>query len=180
MVTPDVASTIDDAEVPVNEAERIERDNPAAATFREQLASTLTDMGMPRMPSRTFAALFVTDSGRLTAAELADVLAVSPAAISGAVRYLNRVGMVGRHREPGSRRDHYVVRDDTWQQTYGRRDRLLSQMLVCMRDGVRLLGDSRAGARIADSLDFFEYLQDELPKLVERWQAQRSHRAATG
>ena len=57
------------------------------------------------MPARVFAALLATDSGRLTAAELAELLQISPAAVSGAVRYLTQVGMVHREREPGSRRD---------------------------------------------------------------------------
>ena len=40
------------------------------------------------MPARVFSALLATDSGRLTAAELAERLQISPAAVSGAVRYL--------------------------------------------------------------------------------------------
>jgi hypothetical protein len=43
---------------------------------------------MPRMPARVFAAVLVAEDGRRTAAELADQLGVSPAAISGAVPIL--------------------------------------------------------------------------------------------
>ena len=43
---------------------------------------------MGRMPARAFAAILAADDGRRTAAELAELLEVSPAAVSGAVRYL--------------------------------------------------------------------------------------------
>ncbi|MFD1046977.1 CoA-transferase, partial [Kibdelosporangium lantanae] len=41
-----------------------------------------------------------------------ELLQVSPAAISGAVRYLTTVNMISREREPGSRRDSYALNPD--------------------------------------------------------------------
>src|ERR671930_567348 len=101
----------------------------AVRHFIERYASALADAGMPRMPARVFAALLATDSGRLTAAELADLLRVSPAAISGAVRYLGHVGLISRERETGSRRDHYRVHDHGWYEVTLRRERLISRWL---------------------------------------------------
>src|SRR5262249_62346117 len=72
--------------------------------FLERFASVLVAAGFPAMPARVFAALHVTDSGRLTAAELADMLRISPAALSGAVRHLSGLGLVHRERAPGSPR----------------------------------------------------------------------------
>ena len=54
------------------------------------------------MPARVFVALLVSDDGRRTAAELAEMLKVSPAAISNAVRYLQQVRLAVREREPGN------------------------------------------------------------------------------
>ena len=69
-------------------------DDPAIARFVERFALTLLETGLPRMPARVFAALLIAPDARLTAAELAERLQVSPAAISGAVRYLVQVRMV--------------------------------------------------------------------------------------
>ena len=45
-----------------------------------------------------------------------------------------------------------------------------------MLDGVDAVGaDTPAGRRLADTADFFEFLQAEMPALLERWRAQRSH-----
>jgi DNA-binding transcriptional regulator GbsR (MarR family) len=126
------------------------------------------------MPSRVFAAILASDAGRLTAAELADQLQASPAAISGAVRYLIQVSLIVREREPGSRRDVYAVGDDGWYEAIVRRERLLELWARAVRDGVAALGpDTPAGTRLAETLAFFEFLQAEMPALLERWRARR-------
>ena len=48
--------------------------------FVERMGGALTDAGLPRLPSRVFAALLVDDDGRMTAAELGEALGISPAA----------------------------------------------------------------------------------------------------
>ena len=90
--------------------------------FVERMGGALTDAGLPRLPSRVFAALLVDDDGRMTAAELGEALGISPAAVSGAVNYLARLGMIRRERERGSRRDVYVVDEDAWHGTMMRED----------------------------------------------------------
>src|SRR5215204_7683027 len=91
------------------------RDEYAVMRFVERCALTLTEAGVPRMPARVFVALLISDDGRLTAAELAEMLGVSPAAVSNAVRYLQQTRLVAREREPGERRDHYrIYSGDTW------------------------------------------------------------------
>ena len=51
----------------------------------------------------------------MTSAELAEILGVSAAAVSGAISTsLSADRFVRRERERGSRRDVYVVDDDAW------------------------------------------------------------------
>jgi DNA-binding transcriptional regulator GbsR (MarR family) len=90
------------------------RDPEAVSRFIERFASVLTESGVPRMPARVFIALLSSDSGRLTAAELAERVQASPAAIAGAVRYLLQVHLAIREREPGTRRDVFRLLDDSW------------------------------------------------------------------
>src|SRR5215831_20498468 len=84
--------------------------------FIERFASVLVAAGIPAMPARVFVAFHVTDSDRLTAADLAAMLQISPAAVSGAVRYLTGVGLVHKERVPGSRREYYRMPGDVWHQ----------------------------------------------------------------
>nr|WP_241778066.1 MarR family transcriptional regulator [Streptomyces sp. CT34] len=130
----------------------------------------MVDAGMQRMPARIFACLLASDTGVLTSAELGERLQVSPAAVSGAIRYLSQVGMVSREREPGSRRDRYRVHSDQWYEALTRRDSVLVRWEHTLREGVESLGeDSDAGRRIAETLAFIEFLQDELTGLMDRW-----------
>jgi DNA-binding transcriptional regulator GbsR (MarR family) len=150
------------------------RDPAAVSRYIERFAQVMVESGMPRIASRIFVALVATDSGRLTAAELAEQLQASPAAISGGVRYLGQVNLVSREREPGSRRDHYRVDDDVWYQTITQRDQLLARWSASLREGADILGaDTPAGSRLAETVEFFEFLQKELLLMIERWREYR-------
>jgi predicted transcriptional regulator len=153
-----------------NDARRDDRDETAVGRFVEDLASALTEMGVPRMPARVFAALLTTDSGRLTAADLATNLQVSPAAVSGAVRYLIQIGMVRRESEPGSRRHYYRAPDNVWDEVIGIRDHLMARWTGVLREGVEILGgDTPAGERVAESARFFGFVSTELPSVIRKW-----------
>jgi DNA-binding transcriptional regulator GbsR (MarR family) len=150
------------------------RDNEAVRRFVERFALNLAEAGMPRMPARVFAAVLVAEDGRRTAAELAAQLGVSPAAISGAVRYLTQLRLVSREREPGARVDHYRVSSETWYEAIARRDEMVARWLQDLAEGVKAVGpDTAAGARLEETRAFFEYLLQELPRLLDRWRAQR-------
>ena len=153
------------------------RDPEAVSRFVERFAAVLSDAGVPRMPARVFAALLATDSGRLTAAELAEQLRASPAAISGAVRYLIPLNLVSREREPGSRRDHYRVHDDVWYESVAHRERVMALWESRLREGVAALGPGTpAGRRLAETLGFIEFIQAELPAVLARWRdLRRTH-----
>ena len=128
--------------------------------FVEHLALVFTDWGFPRMPSRVLITLMAADEEALTAAELAERLEVSPAAISGAVRYLIHIGMLQRVPTPGSRRDRYRLPVDPWYESASLRDGYMSQVVSVSGEGVAALGaDTAAGRRIARMRDFFMFVQ---------------------
>ncbi|MEU3793691.1 MarR family transcriptional regulator [Streptomyces fructofermentans] len=153
------------------------RDSRAVSKFVEGFAAQLVEAGMQRMAARVFAALLASDSGAMTSAELGEQLRVSPAAVSGAVRYLAQVHMVSREREPGSRRERYRVHSDQWYEAVTSRDAVLKRWEQSLREGVDSLGaGTPAGERLAETLAFFEYLDGELVQLMARW---REHRDRT-
>jgi len=153
-----------------------QRDEQAVRRFVERFAAGLVEAGMPAMPARVFSALLATDSGRLTAAELATQLDASPAAISGAVRYLVLVGMISRERVPGSRRAVYAVLDDVWYEVSVRQDQAVTRWASAAREGIEVLApDTPAGRRMADTLDFILFIQQEMAEIMPRW---RAHQAA--
>src|SRR5829696_4396999 len=120
--------------------------DPAFTDAVQHLGGALADAGLARLPARVFAALLATEEGRLTSSELATLLEVSPAGVSGAVRYLTQVRMIRRERERGSRRDVYVVMDDAWHDLLMQRDQIYAPILAAFVEARGVLGeDTRAG-----------------------------------
>jgi DNA-binding transcriptional regulator GbsR (MarR family) len=148
-----------------------------AARFVERFAASLIDAGWPRMPARVFVTLLASETGRLTAAELAERLEVSAAAISGAVRVLGTLDVVRREHDRASRRNVYVVDDDVWIATIQARDRLLGRWAAELDEGIAAVGPGTPAAeRLAESRDFFRFLEREMPVLLERWREERATR----
>lgn len=155
-------------------------DEKAIIGFRERFAQIMMDSGMPRMASRVFAALMITDSGTLSAAELAEALGVGASAISGAVKYLMQVRLVERGREPGSRHDFCRVHEHIWSHHISRSDPLLARVRAGADEGIALLGpDSPAGQRLDETRRFFAFLSEEMEQSMAKWRRlQANERAA--
>ncbi|NYV78678.1 GbsR/MarR family transcriptional regulator [Streptomyces sp. UH6] len=151
-----------------------ERDAEAVSRFVELFAGQLTDAGMARMPARVFAALLASDDGVLTSAELGEQLRISPAAVSGAVRYLSQTHLVSREREPGSRRERYRVHSDQWYEAITNREALLRRWQAAIREGVGAVSPgSPAEQRLRETLEFFEFIEVELTEMMSRWRKKR-------
>src|SRR5829696_2508797 len=132
------------------------RDEEAVMRFVERCALTLTEAGIPRMPARVFVVLLVSD----------------------AVRYLQQVRLAVREREPGERRDHYRLYNDTWYEAVTQRDEMLRRWQEDMRGGIEAVGaDTPAGRRLEETRRFYAFLLDEMPRLMERWRKVRSESA---
>jgi DNA-binding transcriptional ArsR family regulator len=148
--------------------------------YIEKFAAVLVLAGFPPMPARVFVALLVTDSGRLSAAELVDLLQISPAAVSGAVRYLTGLALVHKERVPGSRREYYRMPADIWHQVFLLRNQVLVRWSALLKEGIDIVGaDSPAGRRMAGHADFFQFLAAEMPVLMARWEG-AERRSQTG
>jgi|SRR5450631_1836744 hypothetical protein len=165
---------------PVGSQRAEARDEQAVARFVEQSAATLADMGFARMPARVLMLLMSTEEPGLTAADLAAGLQVSPAAVSNAVRYLIQVGLAEREAVPGARRDRYRLPSDTWYAASGAKQPAYRKLANVARQGIKATGgpDTPAGARLGDMESFFDYLDTEVPGVVERWHQLRD--GATG
>ncbi|WP_420855994.1 GbsR/MarR family transcriptional regulator [Streptomyces nanshensis] len=146
----------------------------ATSSFVERFAADLTQAGMQRMASRVFACLLASDGGSLSSAQLAERLRISPAAVSGAVRYLAQVHMVSREREPGSRRELYRLDENVWYEAILDREQLITRWAATLRAGEEALGPrTPAGRRVRETHDFLKFMQSEVEGMLERWRAQR-------
>lgn len=140
----------------------------------ETSAAVLTAAGFPKMPARTLMALVVSPDGSLTAAELAEILAASPAAVSGAVRYLQTVGFVHRVSQPGSRRDRYALPDNAWYVASLRQNPVYERLAdLADATALQLPDGSAARTRVEEMGQFYRFLMERLPALLDEWEHAR-------
>lgn len=126
--------------------------------------------GLPQMMAKVLAALFTTDSGSLTSAELVRRLHVSPAAISKAVGYLETQALIRRERDPHSRADRYIIDDDVVFQSIIASARNQTRIAEACATGAEKLGTTTpAGARLENTSQFLHHVVDDLVRSAEHW-----------
>jgi hypothetical protein len=80
------------------------------------------------------------------------------------------VGFISRERIPGSRKDHYRIRDDVFAAILERRNSALAEWESASRSGVDLFGaDTPVGRRLSEAADFFAFIHNDLDQLIKSW-----------
>jgi len=144
------------------------------AEAAEQAAAMLTAVGMPRMPARVMMALAGSPDEGYTAADLADRLGVSAAAVSGAVRYLVSMRLIHRLSRPGDRRDRYDLAEDSWSGMITANAPLYGTLAASLdRIADENPGAPASAARAHEIAGFLRYLAERMPQLAAEWRAGR-------
>jgi DNA-binding transcriptional regulator GbsR (MarR family) len=152
------------------------RDPEAVRQFVEHLAMTFANLGFNRMAARVLGVLMAAEEDGLTAGEIGERLGVSPAAVSGAVRYLITTGLVQKSPVPNSRSDIYRLPQDEWYVAGAVKSGMYSSIADIVQEGVQAVGDddSAAAVRLRDMRDFFLFIQEEMLGVLDKWQESRS------
>ncbi|WP_407654832.1 GbsR/MarR family transcriptional regulator [Actinomadura luzonensis] len=152
-----------------------DRDAATVREFEERFVAMMTETGMAPMTARVFAALFISESGSLTAVELVQRLQVSPATISHAVRWLEQRELVARERE--GRHMRYLVDTEVWYRAWAASTRSMARWADTARQGAQILGTGTpAGDRLHTTSQFFELLGHDMAQAAEHWRQALSTR----
>ncbi|MER6620066.1 MULTISPECIES: helix-turn-helix domain-containing protein [unclassified Streptomyces] len=144
------------------------RDPEAVRAYEETLTTVFIASGTPRMMARVMACLTLSDSGSLTAAELAQRLDVSPASVSKAVTFLEGQGLIRREREEG-RRERYGVDDDIWHQSMMASARSTAQVAETSRQGVDIMGrGTPAATRLENIARYLDFISEAITRAAEQ------------
>lgn len=144
------------------------RDPAAVRKYQEWLTEVLIQMGLTRMTAAVLTCLTLTDSGRLTAAELVRQLGVSPASISKAVSFLEEQGLVRRERV--ARHERYIVDDDFWFRAWMVSAQTNARLADAAMQGTQILGaGTPAGKRLGEMGQFLRLVGDDMLRAAEHW-----------
>ncbi|MFK4085587.1 GbsR/MarR family transcriptional regulator [Kribbella sp. NPDC020789] len=140
--------------------------------YVERFAGVMANSGVPTMSARVMGRMLVSPNGTMTAAELAETLQISQPAVSGAVRQLIQMSFISRERMPGSRKDHYRIREDVFAAILERRNQALTEWAAASSHGAGLFGpDTTVGRRLAEAADFFTFVHADLEQTMKEWRA---------
>ncbi|MFI7178530.1 MULTISPECIES: GbsR/MarR family transcriptional regulator [Streptomyces] len=156
------------------------RDPEAVLELEEQFTAMMVATGLPRMTARVLTCLYVTDGGSLTATELTERLQVSPASVSKAVGELEQQELIRRERDPGRRRDRYVIDADAWFRGWMASARQNAMLADFTLRGAQVLGTTTpAGTRMQDMGHFFEHVGRTMIEAAEQWRQADAERRST-
>lgn len=139
--------------------------------FVEEYGVMFEQMGSTRMLGRVWAALMVADPPEMTAEELAHYLKASRGSISHATRQLIDLGVVQRVNKPGIRKDFYRVPRHAWGLAFMTKMRSFDHLLALFKRGLDAMDGASedAQASLRDAIEFYEFWQQEMSQLPERW-----------
>ncbi|MFG3558504.1 helix-turn-helix domain-containing protein [Micromonospora sp. NPDC047557] len=144
------------------------RDAEAVAEYEETFTTVLMASGLNKMSARVLTCLFTTDTGSLTASELAQRLQVSPASISKAIAFLDSQSLVRRERDE-RRRDRYVIDNELFYQATIASARANDQLVETARQGVAVLGPhTPAAARLENIARFLDFISESITRAAEQ------------
>lgn len=144
------------------------RDAEAVRAYEETLTTVFIASGTPKMMARVMACLTLTDSGSLTAAELAQHLQVSPASVSKAITFLESQDLVRRYREEG-RRERYGFDEDIWYQSMMASAHSTAQVAETSRLGVDVMGPGTpAAVRLENAARFLDFVAETMLRAAEQ------------
>lgn len=143
--------------------------------FVEELGLLFAAAGKPRMMGRMMAHMLVCDPPAQSAAQLVGALRASKATVSTLTRDLIDLGMVERAAMPGDRKTYYRARSGGFSKLAERDLGAISQFSTALCRAVEHMEEhapERTG-RLREVHDFCEFLEDEIPALLARWQQRR-------
>jgi len=144
------------------------RDTDALRAYEDTFATIFMQSGLPRMTARALASLYTTDTGSLTAAEIAGRLQISPGSVSKAVAFLDSQGLIRRERDE-RRRERYVVDDDVLYQSVMASARSTAHLGEVARQGADILGSGTpAAARLENIARFVEFVSASMAHAADQ------------
>ncbi|RSS52329.1 MarR family transcriptional regulator [Streptomyces sp. WAC07061] len=144
------------------------RDPEAVAAYEEMFATVLIQSGLPKMTAKVLVALYIADSGTLTASELVQRLQVSPGSISKAVALLESQGLIRRERDE-RRRERYIVDDDVWYESMMASARSTALLAETARKGVNVLGrNTPAATRLENIGRFVDFVSESIVRAADQ------------
>jgi biotin operon repressor len=141
--------------------------------YAEEAAVVLAGMGLPQAYGKLLGWLLICTPAAQSGAELSAALGLSKGSVSAGLRMLETSGLARRVPMPGRRGTFYEMAPDAIMRAAGSEKFTLFRQL--MDRGLAVLGgdDAPGAERLRITRDFYAFIEVEVPKLIERFRAER-------
>jgi DNA-binding transcriptional regulator GbsR (MarR family) len=152
-----------------------------ASKFVEGMGLMMEGYGLPRIGGRILALLMLTDHP-LSLDDIAGLLKVSRASVSTNIRMSEAGGLARRVSKPGDRRDYYIGSVDMWTNSITTKWKAQLEMVEVARSAMPHIPpeETVAHERLQEFIDFFEFLHDELERILDDWKTFKSKTYGNG
>ena len=146
---------------------------PGTDEMVEQMGLFFQKLGVPRASGQMLGYLLACDPPEKTATEIGLGTGLSPASISSSSRLLVQMGAVEPRHRIGDRKTYYRVLPDLWINTARQKLSMFAELAVI---GRRIVDAGSADRQdgIEEMVAFADFWQEEIPRLVKRWQARKA------
>ena len=143
--------------------------------FVEDISLYFEQMGLPRMAGRVLGVLLISDPAQQSLNDLCEVLQASKSSVSTTTRLLTEMGLIERVPSPKPRQVAFQFKPGGWVTFMRMRLRLMASLHDIAERGLDLLQDKDPVLRehLQEAHDMFSLIEDELPKLLARVEANR-------
>ncbi|GAA3983481.1 MarR family transcriptional regulator [Thermobifida alba] len=149
--------------------------------FVRRFAEYWQSQGRPKAEGRIVGYLLLSDSGGVSATQIADGAQVSRGSVSTAVRRLEELGFVRQVRVTGQRHRLVAMDDDVWGNFLRNERRYLRQQRDLAQAALDRLGDGLSAAgrsRLVNMRDYMVWLDGYHDTLLAHWEAHKARRDA--
>lgn len=150
--------------------------------YIEETGLLFENLGTTRMSGRILGYLMITDKEMVSFDELCQVLQASKSSISTNVKSLITLHYVKPLTLPGDRKTYYMLSPDLdWVDSLMKRVELLSVMTNLFKKGLdlRVNKKDKASEWLRMSVEFYEWVLQEYPKFLARWEAEKPKKQAS-
>ena len=144
--------------------------------FVEEMGQFLASLGMTPMAGRMWGWLLICEPAEQTAAEIAEALHASRAAISGTARLLANAGLVRRTTRRGDRREYFSAPAEALDSMLANAASIYRQMRRIAERGLAATADRRpeARARLQEFHDVMAFVEHEVPRVIGQFLDERN------
>ncbi len=142
--------------------------------YVEEVGLFYEGFGLPRMSGRILGYLMATQADGASFDELQNRLKASKGAISGSLTFLLGQRLVEKYMKSGDRKSYYRFSTENAFQVIDQKITAISSVRKVF-EGANRINDAESSRhhQINRIVDFYRFLESEIPKLKEKWRQEK-------